>query len=69
MAGSIDLAVECNVGGTVYGIRYYGSRGAYVEMALAQLVINLRYALMSISLSQKVDSNFKTGSRLFYGFL
>ena len=42
--------------------------GAYVEMALAQLVINLRYALMSISLSQKVDSNFKTGSRLFYGF-
>ena len=35
--------------------------GAYVEMALAQLVINLRYALMSISLSQKVDSKDKTG--------
>lgn len=29
--------------------------GSYLEMALSQLIINLRYCLMSASLSQKVD--------------
>ena len=31
--------------------------GAYLEMALTQLVINIRYALMSVSLSQKLHKN------------
>ena len=31
------------------------SGGSYVELALSQLVINLRYCLMSASLSQKID--------------
>lgn len=42
--------------------------GAYIEMALTQMVINLRYALMSLSLSQKLDRKFGTGSRLGLGF-
>ncbi len=42
--------------------------GACVEMALTQLVINLRYALMSLSLSQKLDRKFRTCSRLVLGF-
>lgn len=42
--------------------------GFYIEMALTQLVINLRYALMSLSLSQKLDRNFGTGKRLGLGF-
>ena len=29
--------------------------GAYMEMALTEFIINLRYALMSLSLSQKLD--------------
>ena len=33
--------------------------GFWVEMACAQLIINLRYALMSLSLSQKADSSVK----------
>ena len=32
--------------------------GSYVELALSQLVINLRYCLMSASLSQKLDRRF-----------
>lgn len=32
--------------------------GSYAEMALSQLVINLRYALMGLSLSQKLDKSF-----------
>lgn len=38
--------------------------GTLVEMAVASFFINLRYSLMAISLSQKVDANFGTGKRL-----
>jgi len=33
-----------------------GTSATYVEMAITQLVINIRYCLMSCSLSQKMDS-------------
>ena len=33
--------------------------GSYIEMLLTQFMINLRYALTSITLSQKLDSNVK----------
>ncbi len=36
-----------------------------LEMVLAQLVINARYFLMSLTLSQKLDENFTTGKRFF----
>lgn len=42
--------------------------GAWFEMFLTQLVINLRYALMSLSLSQKVDASVSTGYRMMIGF-
>ena len=35
------------------------------ELALAQLVINLRYSLMAVSLSQKLSPRFGIGNRLF----
>lgn len=54
--------------GQFAGLDILAAGGAYMEMALTQLVINLRYALMSVSLSQKVDEKFGTGHRLFYGF-
>lgn len=41
--------------------------GALIEMALSQLIINLRYALMSLSLSQKVDSSLNTFYRFVVG--
>lgn len=41
--------------------------GAWIEMALSQLVINLRYALMSLSLSQKVDRSVNTFWRFVVG--
>ena len=37
-----------------------------LEMIVAQLVINARYFLMSITLSQKLDDSFTFGKRLFY---
>lgn len=41
---------------------------AYVEMAVAQLVINLRYFLMSFALSQKLDPEAPFFHRLLVGF-
>ena len=42
--------------------------GGLVEMALTQLVINIRYALMSLSLAQKVDDTFKKPTRMAVSF-
>ena len=38
------------------------------EMILTQCVINVRYALMSISLSQKTDKTVRLGDRFLIGF-
>ncbi|MCR4692431.1 MAG: AzlC family ABC transporter permease [Firmicutes bacterium] len=42
--------------------------GTLVELALGQIVINLRYMFMSVSLSQKLDKNVKLFDRLVIGF-
>lgn len=39
-----------------------------IEMALTQLIINLRYALMSLSLSQKLDDSMTTLHRAGFAF-
>jgi len=44
------------------------SGASYVEMALTQLVINLRYCLMSSSLSQRFDTKLKRYHRYFISF-
>lgn len=54
--------------GQFAGITVMAAAGSYIEMAVSQFVINLRYALMSISLSQKVDEHFKIGKKSVLGF-
>ena len=39
-----------------------------MEMALTQFIINLRYALMSLSLSQKLDSSMTLPHRFATSF-
>lgn len=39
-----------------------------IEMALTQLIINLRYALMSLSLGQKLDGSMSTLRRMIFSF-
>ena len=41
--------------GQFSGLEIIAASGTYVEIALTQLIINLRYCLMSFSLSQKLD--------------
>ena len=55
--------------GQFAGIGIISAGGSYFEIALSQLIINLRYALMSISLSQKLDPSFKRLHTLVLGHM
>ena len=52
--------------GQLSGIIIIASLGTILELILAQIVINARYFLMSISLSQKLDDSFTLKRRLFF---
>ncbi len=45
------------------------SAGSLFELAASQLIINLRYALMSISLSQKLDKTVSFADRFLIAFV
>ena len=53
--------------GQVAGVTIISAAGGYFEMALTQFIINLRYSLMSISLSQHIDKSMKLPQKLFFG--
>ena len=54
--------------GQAAGVAIIADGGTLLEMILSQLVINIRYALMAISLSQKLDSSFSLPKRLLAAF-
>ncbi|MCR4843324.1 MAG: AzlC family ABC transporter permease [Eubacterium sp.] len=54
--------------GQFAGLEIMAAGGSLLEMALTQFFINLRYSLMSISLSQKVDGKFSGIYRVLLGF-
>ena len=54
--------------GQLAGIGIMSCGGAYLELLVSQLTINLRYSFMSVSLSQKTDSKFRGIWRLLLGF-
>ena len=54
--------------GQLAGIGIMPYPGRYLEMLIAQSTINIRYSFMSISLSQKTDSKFKSIFKWLFGF-
>ncbi|MGN1106544.1 MAG: AzlC family ABC transporter permease, partial [Huintestinicola sp.] len=54
--------------GQAAGVEIIAAGGTLIEMALTQLIINLRYSLMGLSLSQKLDGSFTTPHRLLASF-
>ena len=54
--------------GQLAGVTLMSIGAPFLEIALSQLVINLRYALMSLSLSQKTDASVKTADRFLISF-
>lgn len=67
IAGLISLT-NMTSAGQFAGLTVILAHGPLVELALTQLVINLRYALMGLSLSQKLDERFHTPQRLITAF-
>lgn len=54
--------------GQFAGLSIITAGGSYIEMIMTQFIINLRYALMSLSLSQKVDDSIQGIYRWLIGF-
>lgn len=54
--------------GQLAGVEIMLNPFQYVEMLLSQLTVNIRYSFMSVSLSQKVSSEFGGIRRWFLGF-
>lgn len=54
--------------GQFAGLTIIGAGGSLFEMAVSQLVINMRYALMSLSLSQKLAPSVNVAKRLIMSF-
>ncbi len=54
--------------GQFAGLDLLMASGAYMEMALTQAIINLRYALMSLSFSQKVEPSMTRKERMIIAF-
>jgi predicted branched-subunit amino acid permease len=55
--------------GQFAGLTVICALGSIVELVLSQLVINMRYALMSLSLSQKLDSTVRLRDRFLIAFV
>ncbi len=54
--------------GQVAGVAIIAAYGTIIEMILTQLVINIRYCLMGLALTQKLDGSFTTFHRLVTSF-
>lgn len=64
------LISVCNLtsAGQAAGVGIMAAGGTLAEMALVQLTINIRYALMALSLSQKLGSSFTFPHRLLAAY-
>lgn len=62
-AGLLSLT-NLTSAGQLAGVEVIAAGGTYIEMAVLQFVINLRYLLMSMALSQKIKPELSTRHRL-----
>lgn len=54
--------------GQFAGVKLMIITASFIEIFLTTLLINLRYSLMSIALTQKLDDSVKTYHKLIFGF-
>ncbi len=54
--------------GQFAGLNLMVANGSMIELALTTFIINIRYFLMSLSVSQKLDNNFSTPKRMIASF-
>ena len=65
---SVISAANLTSAGQKAGLDVIAAGGAIIEMILLQLTINIRYSLMALSLSQKLDKSFTTPHRLLASY-
>ena len=68
LAASLISATNLTSAGQAAGLQVILAGGSLLEIALTQLIINLRYALMGFSLSQKLDQSFTAPRRLLVSY-
>ena len=54
--------------GQLAGLQVMIAQSSLIEMVLTQFIINLRYALMGLSLTQKLGPTMNTPRRMFFAF-
>ena len=62
-------ALNVTSAGQLAAVPIIAGGGSFFELGLAQLIINLRYALMSVSLSQKMGESVRLGDRFAIAFV
>jgi len=69
VAAAVGISVSnLTSAGQAAGVEIIAAGGTLIELALSQLVINLRYSLMGLSLSQKLDDSFTVPHRLLASY-
>ena len=68
LEATVMSLVNVTSAGEFAGLAIIGSASSYLEMALSQLIINLRYMLMSFALSQKVEPTLSVPHRMGIAF-
>lgn len=66
--GGLMSLTNVTSAGQFAGIAVIASGGTIIELILTQLIINLRYALMSLSLSQKLPEKMPIWKRMVVAF-
>ena len=61
-------ATNITSAGQVAGVGIMASAGGLIEMMVSQIVINLRYSLMAIALSQRTDRSMTTLKRILLSY-
>ena len=70
LLGAVLLSMTCvTSAGQLAAVPIIAGAGGFLELALSQLVINLRYSLMSVSLSQKLDRSVTCLDRFVLAFV
>lgn len=68
LASSLISATNLTSAGQAAGVDIIAVGGTIIEMILVQLTINIRYSLMALSLSQKLDGKFSLPHRLIASY-
>lgn len=68
LASSLISATNLTSAGQVAGVDIIAVGGTILEMVLVQLTINIRYSLMALSLSQRLDRKFTLPHRLLASY-